>query len=102
MIKNGQKFNQESGDKVLKAGEGGLKQIVFAKKLMADAKNIDKSGMAALKAATVLKNLPDGVKALDGMFKSFESIFKVMSYSGISVGNLQTSMASEFANIGKN
>jgi hypothetical protein len=102
MIKNGQKFNQESGDKVLKAGEGGLKQIVFAKKLMADAKNIDKSGMAALKAATVLKNLPDGVKALDGMFKSFESIFKVMSYSGISLGDLQTSMVSEFANIGKN
>jgi hypothetical protein len=39
---------------------------------------------------------------LDGMFKSFESIFKVMSYSGISLGDLQTSMVSEFANIGKN
>ena len=101
MIKDGQKFNQESGDKVLKAGEGGLKQIVFAKKLMEDAKNIDKSGMAAIKAATVLKNLPESVKALGGMFKSFESIFKVMSYSGISVGNLQTSMASDFANIGQ-
>ena len=101
MIKEGKKFSQESGDKILKAGEGGITQIVSLKKLMVDAKNIDKSGMAAIKAATVLKNLPDGVEAFGGMFKSFESIFKVMSYSGIPTGNLQTSMVSEFANIGK-
>jgi hypothetical protein len=101
MIKDGQKINQDKGDKFMRAGEGGLTQIVFLKKLMDDAKNIDNSGMAALKAATVLKNLPEGVKAVVGMFKSFESLFKVMSYSGISVGNIQTSMASEFANIGK-
>jgi hypothetical protein len=101
MIKDGQKIDQDKGDKFLRAAEGGLTQIVFLKKLMDDAKNIDKSGMAAVKAATVLKNVPEGVKAVGGMFKSFESLFKVMSYSGISVVNIQTSMASEFANIGK-
>lgn len=101
MLKDGQKFSEESGEKVRKAGEGAIKQVIYLKKVADDLKNIDKSGMAATKALTLIKNAPDGFKAVTGMVKSLESFFKVATYSGISLGSVQSNLTSEFAGFGK-